>query len=132
MTHWLAMVLANGTYEGKQIVDPKALLPALTPQIVSSPATEPAMRSGFYGYGFNVVVDIGGAHGAQPLRCVRARLRDEFRHPAVRRRGDHRADQRHGVRLPETLNAEFADLVQFGEVREDWFELYTIAAEADE
>ena len=54
MTHWLAMVLANGTYDGKQIVDPKALLPALTPQIVSSPATEPAMRSGFYGYGFNV------------------------------------------------------------------------------
>ena len=54
MTHWLAMMLANGTYEGRQIVDPKALLPALTPQIVSSPATEPAMRSGFYGYGFNV------------------------------------------------------------------------------
>ncbi len=38
MTHWLAMVLANGSYDGKQIVDPKALLPALTPQIVSSPA----------------------------------------------------------------------------------------------
>ena len=37
MTHWLAMMLANGTYEGKQIVDPKALLPAVTPQIVSSP-----------------------------------------------------------------------------------------------
>ena len=54
MTHWLSMVLANGSYDGKQIVDPKALLPALTPQIVSSPATEPAMRSGFYGYGFNV------------------------------------------------------------------------------
>ena len=54
MTHWLAMMLANGSYEGKQIVDPKALLPAVTPQIVSSPATEPAMRSGFYGFGFNV------------------------------------------------------------------------------
>ena len=48
------MVLADGTYDGKQIVDPKALLPAVTPQIVSSPASEPAMRSGFYGYGFNV------------------------------------------------------------------------------
>ena len=54
MTHWLAMVLANGSYDGRQIVDPKALLPALTPQIVSSPASEPAMRTGFYGYGFNV------------------------------------------------------------------------------
>jgi hypothetical protein len=26
--------------------------------------------------------------------------------------------------VPETLTAEFADLVQFGEVREDWFKLY--------
>jgi hypothetical protein len=34
--------------------DTAALLPALTPQAVSSRATEPAMRSGFYGYGFNV------------------------------------------------------------------------------
>ncbi|HEY5114167.1 MAG TPA: serine hydrolase domain-containing protein, partial [Nakamurella sp.] len=54
LTHWLAMVLANGSYNGQQIVAPDALLPALTPQIVSSPASEPAMRSGFYGYGFNV------------------------------------------------------------------------------
>ena len=35
MTHWLTMMLANGSYEGKQIVDPKALLPAITPQSVS-------------------------------------------------------------------------------------------------
>jgi CubicO group peptidase (beta-lactamase class C family) len=54
MTHWLAMVLANGSYNGRQITDPTALLPALTPQMVSSPPTEPAMRAGFYGYGFNV------------------------------------------------------------------------------
>ena len=54
MTRWLAMVLANGNHDGKQIVDADALLPAITPQIVSSPASEPAMRSGFYGFGFNV------------------------------------------------------------------------------
>ena len=73
MTRWLTMMLANGSLEGKQIVDPKALLPAVTPQIVSSRATEPAMRSGFYGYGFNVGTDIGGADGAQPFRRLRAR-----------------------------------------------------------
>ena len=54
MTRWLAMVLANGSHDGKQVVDSKALLAAVTPQIVSSPPAEPAMRSGFYGYGFNV------------------------------------------------------------------------------
>ena len=46
MTRWLSMVLANGSHDGKQIVDADALLPAVTPQIVSSPASEPAMRSG--------------------------------------------------------------------------------------
>ena len=39
MTRWLAMVLANGSHDGKQIVDADALLPAITPQIVSSPAS---------------------------------------------------------------------------------------------
>lgn len=34
VTRWLTMVLANGSHDGKQIVDPKALLPAVTPQIV--------------------------------------------------------------------------------------------------
>ncbi len=99
MTHWLAMVLADGSYDGKQVVDPKALLPALTPQIVSSPASEPAMRTGFYGYRLQRRRHVGGAHVAQPLRRVRARIGDELRHPAVRRCGDHRADQRHAWRL---------------------------------
>ena len=29
------------------------------------------------------------------------------------------------IGVPETLTAEFADLVQFGEVREDWYKLYS-------
>ena len=127
MTHWLAMMLADGTYEGKQIVDPKALLPALTPQIVSSPASEPAMRTGFYGYGFNV-----GTTSA---------ARMELSHSGAFELGSGTnfvilpsADvaivaltNATPGGLPETLTAEFADLVQFGEVREDWYKLYTDA-----
>ena len=37
LSKWLTMMLANGTYEGKRFVDPEALVPALTPQSVSSP-----------------------------------------------------------------------------------------------
>jgi CubicO group peptidase (beta-lactamase class C family) len=124
MTRWLAMVLANGSHEGKQIVDPKALLPALTPQIVSSPASEPAMRSGFYGYGFNV----GSTSAA----------RMEFSHSGAFELGAGTnfvilpsADvaivaltNATPSGVPEALTAQFADLVQFGEVREDWYKLY--------
>ncbi|BBZ77658.1 serine hydrolase [Mycolicibacterium anyangense] len=124
MTHWLTMLLANGTYNGRQIVDPAALLPALTPQIVSSPPSEPAMRSGFYGYGFNV-----GTTSA---------ARTEISHSGAFELGSGtnfviipsadvaivaltNATPRG---IPETLTAEFADLVQFGQVREDWRKLY--------
>ncbi len=124
MTHWLAMMLANGSYDGKQIVDPKALLPAITPQIVSSPASEPAMRSGFYGFGFNV-----GTTSA---------ARTELSHSGAFELGSGTnfvilpsADvaivaltNATPSGVPEALNAQFADLVQFGEVREEWYKLY--------
>jgi CubicO group peptidase (beta-lactamase class C family) len=124
MTRWLTMVLANGSHEGKQIVDSKAFLPAVTPQIVSSPATEPAMRSGFYGYGFNV----GSTSAA----------RMELSHSGAFELGAGAnfvilpsADvaivaltNATPSGVPESLTAQFADLVQFGEVREDWYKLY--------
>ena len=125
MTRGLTKVLANGSHEGKQIVDPKALLQAVTPQIVSSPATEPAMRSGFYGYGFNVSSTSGA--------------RMELSHSGAFELGSGTnvvilpsADvaivaltNATPAGVPEALTAEFADLVQFGEVREDWYKLYS-------
>lgn len=130
MTHWLAMMLADGSYQGKQVIDSPALLPAVTPQIVSSPATEPAMRSGFYGFGFNV-----GTTSA---------ARTELSHSGAFELGAGTnvlilpsADvaivvltNATPIGVPETLTAEFADLVQFGEIRQDWYGLYRKAFEA--
>ena len=125
MTRWLAMVLANGSYEGKQIVDAKALLPAVTPQIVSSPATEPAMRTGFYGHGFNVgstsAARVSLSHsGAFELGAGTNILLLPSADVAI-----VALTNATPAGIPETLTAEFADLVQFGEVREDWYKLYT-------
>lgn len=125
MTHWMAMVLAEGRRDGQQLIDEAALLPAITPQVVSSRATEPAMRSGFYGYGFNV----GTTSGA----------RTELSHSGAFEIGAGTnvlmlpsADVgiialTNGTMsgVPEALNAQFADLVQFGEIREPWYDLYT-------
>ena len=124
MARWLAMILGNGSYDGKQIVDPKALLPALSPQIVSSPPSEPAMRSGFYGYGFNVSSTSAGrmelSHsGAFELGTGTNFVILPSADVAIIALTNGTAS---GV--PEALNAQFADLVQFGEVREDWFNLY--------
>jgi CubicO group peptidase (beta-lactamase class C family) len=124
MTRWLAMMLADGGYQGKQIVDSKALLPAVTPQIVSSRATEPAMRSGFYGYGFNVgptsaarmsLSHSGGFQLGAGTNLVILPSADVAIVALTNATPS-------GV--PEALTAQFADLVQFGEVREDWLKLY--------
>ncbi|AFM19085.1 penicillin-binding protein, beta-lactamase class C [Mycolicibacterium chubuense NBB4] len=124
MTRWMTMMLADGQRDGAPFIDPKALLPALTPQIVSSRGSEPSMRSGFYGYGFNV----GTTSGA----------RTELSHSGAFELGAGSnvlvlpsADvaivaltNATPAGVPEALTAQFADLVQFGKVREDWYALY--------
>ena len=124
MTHWLTMMLAGGQYNGLQVVEPSALLPALTPQMVSNPPSEPAMRSGFYGYGFNIgttaaarlqfshsgAFDLGAATNFVIIPSADVAI------VALTNAAP--------VGVPETLTAEFADLVQFGEIRQDWRTLY--------
>ena len=121
------MVLGNGTYEGRQLVDPAALLPAMTPQITSDRGSEPAMRSGSYGYGFNVsttstgrqqishsgAFEMGAATNVLLLPSADVGI-------VVLTNGTPSG-------APETLTAEFADLVQYGEVREDWWTPYSSA-----
>ena len=82
------------------------------------------MRSGFYGYGFNVA----------PTSAARM----ELSHSGAFELGAGTnfvilpsADvaivaltNATPSGVPESLTAEFADLVQFGEVREDWYKLY--------
>lgn len=132
MTKWITMMLGNGTFEGDQIVDPKALLPAVTPQVVSDRGAEPAMRSGFYGFGFNVgttsaartqlshsgAFELGA--GTNVLVLPSADV------------GIVALTNATPAGVPEALTAQFADLVQFGEIREDWYQLYNKAFAAME
>jgi CubicO group peptidase (beta-lactamase class C family) len=123
-THWLAMVLANGAYDGKQVVDPKALLPAVSPQIVSSPASEPAMRSGFYGFGFNVGTTSAARTELSHSGAFELGAGTNFVILPSADVGIVALTNGTASGVPEALTAAFADLVQFGTVREDWLTLY--------
>ena len=124
LTHWLAMVLADGSYNGQQVVAPEALLPALTPQIVSSPPSEPAMRSGFYGYGFNVGTTSAARTQLSHSGAFELGAGTNFVIIPSADVAIVALTNATPSGIPETLTAEFADLVQFGEVREDWRKLY--------
>ncbi|UNB53776.1 serine hydrolase [Mycolicibacterium sp. YH-1] len=127
MTKWLTMMLADGGYNGQQIVDPKALLPAVTPQIVSAPASEPAARSGFYGYGFNVGTTAAARVQLSHSGAFQLGAGTNFLILPSADVAIVALTNGTPAGIPETLTAEFADLVQFGEVREDWRGLYNNA-----
>ena len=127
VARWLAMVLADGSYDGRRIVEPEALLPALTPQSVSERATEPAMRSGMYGYGFNVGQTSAGRVQLSHSGAFEIGVATSF---AILPSADVAIvvlTNATPTGVPETLTAEFMDLVQFGEIRQNWRSLYTAA-----
>lgn len=124
MTRWLTMLLGNGTNGSTTIAPPTALLPAITPQVISSPAAAVDARAGNYGYGFNVSTSPAGrttlSHsGAFALGAATSFLVIPSADVAI-----VALTNAAPIGVPETLTAEFADLVQFGEIREDWRTLY--------
>lgn len=127
MATWLKMVLAQGKHNGQEVVAPDALLPALSPQIVSSPPQTPDNRAGSYGYGFNV--------------GVTEDARTQFNHAGAFASGAGTVfsilpsadtaivvlSNAAPLGAVDSIAAEFMDLVQFGEIRNDWRDLYAKA-----
>lgn len=125
LARWMGMLLDEGRLEGETFISAEALLPAITPQIISSPAYAPDARPGFYGYGFDV--------GSEPSGRVRIAHSGAF----------YLGSSTNFLLLPsldvgivvltnasptgaaEALAMEFADLVQYGTITRDWFEGYS-------
>ncbi len=124
---WMEMVLGDGTAGGHTMIPPSDLLPAISPQTVSSPPSMPQARGGFYGFGFNVSSSAAGrvilSHsGAFSLGAATA-----FTLIPSADVGIVTLTNAAPIGVPETLDAEFADLVQFGSVQQDWKTLYRSA-----
>ncbi|HEY5853767.1 MAG TPA: serine hydrolase [Aldersonia sp.] len=124
MAKWLTMVLGDGEYHGEQIAPEDALLPAWTPQIVSSPPHSPDARPGSYGYGFNVGTTPAGRQSISHSGAFALGAATNFVVIPSADVAIVALTNAAPIGLPETLTAEFSDLVQFGEVREDWRNLY--------
>ncbi|ORV93599.1 serine hydrolase [Mycobacterium interjectum] len=124
MARWLIMLLGNGTYQGQRIASPEALLPATTAQVVSAPATTPKARSGFYGYGFNVSVASSGRTEYSHSGAFSLGEATNFVVMPSEDLGIIALTNAAPIGVPETLTAEFMDLVQYGQIRENWADLY--------
>jgi CubicO group peptidase (beta-lactamase class C family) len=124
MAQWMSMVLAHGCANGTQLIAGNALLPAISPQTVSNMPSNPRSRAGFYGYGFNVA-DSGAGRvvlthsGAFALGAGTAYTLIPSANVGI-----VTLTNALPIGVPETLNAEFADLVQFGRITQPWGALY--------
>lgn len=124
MAHWLMMLLGNGTYQGQRIATPENLLPAISPQMVSAPASTPTARPGFYGYGFNASVDSSGRTEYSHSGAFGLGAATNFVVMPSEDLGIIALTNAAPYGIPETLTAQFMDLVQYGQIREDWAALY--------
>jgi CubicO group peptidase (beta-lactamase class C family) len=124
MARWLIMLLGNGTYNGRRIASREALLPANTAQVVSVPAKTPNARSGFYGYGFNVSVTSSGRTEYSHSGAFSSGAATNFVVMPSEDLGIIALTNAAPIGVPESVTAEFMDLVQYGQIRESWADLY--------
>jgi CubicO group peptidase (beta-lactamase class C family) len=120
MTRWLTMVLSNGMYNGQRIASPEALLPAITPQAVSTPPATPKARASFYGHGLAVSVNSSGRTTYSHSGAFTLGEATNFVVMPSEDLAIIALTNAAPYGVPETLTAQFLDLVQYGQVREDW------------
>ncbi|GAA1458672.1 serine hydrolase [Williamsia maris] len=129
MSHWLEMMLGDGTYQGRQIVSPESMVPAISPEIVSNPPAGPADRTGFYGYGFNSSVTADGRTMYSHSGAFSSGAGTNFVAIPSADVAIVTLTNAAPTGAAESLGMQFADLVQYGERRTDWFDLYGPAFE---
>ncbi|MDZ8172294.1 serine hydrolase [Microbacterium xanthum] len=121
---WMNTVLAGGEHDGRQIFDPDALIAATTGEMVSGHPMDNTWRTSLYGYGFNTESAAGGrtviGHSGGFVLGAATNIRMI---PSLDL-GIVTLSNGAPYGLPEAVNAQFLDLVQYGEVTRDWVDDY--------
>jgi CubicO group peptidase (beta-lactamase class C family) len=123
LAKWMTMVMGNGIFAGRGVVDAAALAPAVSPQIESSPAAE-GRPAGYYGYGFNVGKTAAGRKtlghsGAFALGAATA-----FKLLPSTGVGIVCLTNGYPLGIPEILTAQFSDLLEYGAIQHDYASVY--------
>jgi CubicO group peptidase (beta-lactamase class C family) len=124
MAKWLAVLIENGAVRGAPFIPAAALLPAITPRIVSRAATSPNARADTYGYGFNVNVQASGRTDFNHSGAFGLGAGTAFAVIPSARVGIVVLTNAAPIGAAEALIAEFMELVQFGRISRDWFAAY--------
>lgn len=126
LAKWLILLLADGEWQGRQLITSEALAPAIRPQIVNAPGATPNDRSSAYGYGFNV----GTTAAGRPIRSHSGGFikgaGTHFKILTSAGIGIVVLSNGAPVGASEAIAAQFMDVVQFGTSTRDWLAGYTM------
>ena len=128
VARWLSMMLGQGAYGGRRIVDAAALAPVVTGQVLTSPARADR-AAGYYGYGFNVGTTAAGRASFGHSGGFSLGTGTAFQVVPSTGVGIVVLTNGSPIGVAETLAAQFFDLVQFGSIQRPWGEIFTKAFE---
>jgi CubicO group peptidase (beta-lactamase class C family) len=121
MAQWLRLELANGKYNGKQIIDEAALLQTRVPHIATGPPATPISRTSFYGLGMGVEYDAAGRLRLSHAGAFAVGASTAIAMLPSEKLGIVVLTNAMPVGVSESLTSEFLDLAEFGKVQRDWF-----------
>ncbi len=119
LAKWLSMMLGQGVFGGRRLVDAAALAAAVSPQMETRPARE-GRTADYYGYGFNVSTTAAGRKTYSHSGAFGMGAATAFK--VVPSTGVALVALTNGypIGVPEVIAAQFFDLVEFGAIQRDY------------
>lgn len=124
LAQWMKFILADGKHHGEPLASRTSLLAALSPRSLIGPPSELTARPNFYGYGFNVGTNASGRTTFGHSGAFLLGASTAFQILPAADLGIVVLTNGSPVGVPESINASFMDMVQFGKPLRDWYAAY--------
>lgn len=122
MAKWMIMELADGRYEGRQVVDATALQQTRVPRILTTPNADTQSRAAFYGYGTIIRTDATGRVRWSHSGAFSQGAATTFTLLPAENLGITVLTNGYPMGVPEAIVGEFLDLVELGISSTDWLD----------
>jgi hypothetical protein len=123
MAKWLRLMLGNGEFAGRRVVDAVALSAAVSPQIQIAPAAA-GRAAAYFGFGFNVGTTSAGRKTYSHSGAFGLGAATAFRVIPSTGVGLIALTNGYPIGVPEILSAQFSDLVEYGAIQRDYAALF--------
>lgn len=117
---WMNVVLSDGKIAGAEYIDPAALTAATTGEMISGHPVSNTARTSMYGFGFNTGTELSGRTSISHSGAFILGAATSYRLVPSLDLGIVTLTNGGPQGVPEAINAEFLDLVQYGYVTRDW------------